>query len=81
MEKLLTIKEAANVLSVSVKYLEEHREIPRIRLGVGLRPRIRFRPSRRVLLGSPQSLDQAELERLRVTPLGGFMLRQRGSSS
>jgi len=46
MEKLLTIKQAADVMAVSVRYLEEHREIPRIAMpGKAGRCAIRFRPS------------------------------------
>ena len=46
MEKLLTIKQAAETMAVSVRYLEEHREIPRIAMpGKAGRCAIRFRPS------------------------------------
>jgi hypothetical protein len=45
MEKLLTIKEAADAMGVSVRFMEEHAEIPRILVGKGNRPLIRFRPS------------------------------------
>jgi hypothetical protein len=46
MEKLLTIKQAAETMAVSVRYLEEHREIPRIQMpGKAGRCAIRFRPS------------------------------------
>jgi len=45
MEKLLTIKEAAEAMGVSVHFMEEHTEIPRVRIGKGERAPIRFRPS------------------------------------
>jgi hypothetical protein len=46
VEKLLTTKQAADVLGVSTRYLQQHREIPRIPLpGRSGRCSIRFRPS------------------------------------
>jgi hypothetical protein len=46
MERLLTIKQAADMMAVSVRYIEEHREIPRIAMpGKAGRCAIRFKPS------------------------------------
>lgn len=46
MEQLLTIKEAAIALGVSVRYLEETKSIPRVQLpGSGKRRMIRFKAS------------------------------------
>lgn len=46
MERLLTTKQAADVMGVSVRYVQEHKEIPRIKMpGISGRCAIRFKPS------------------------------------